>query len=379
MSDQLRDVLEKQERINELAQEQHKLTLEQQNSLFRFILDRGHLSPTQQKVNAELLDAARIIKRKCREDSGKELSEPSPQIKKRRPGGGSESPATRNNTDSEVATQISQVDTDEDTEVPENFGIARTLKPRGVKRLLRVGKYTNTCYLSVVLQALATIDPVWIERQMGTTKIGNEPPCSIRHKNSPSDYELCFRNNNREFINPVWEFINVIKKLRTEAPNPDPGVIPYALQYSFSRSIKAPKYEGETQQDSDEWLNDFLYFLRSNEHSKRELINALYRQSRKSTLRCKRYGSTSEAVAQYQWVHTVSPSEKMDLVVGEREGGKAGAKVTPAEMLERSLHQLPEGACCPTKHCDCQPTMVWSFEQLPQHFIFKFDRTPFRK
>ncbi|KAF1951788.1 hypothetical protein CC80DRAFT_508694 [Byssothecium circinans] len=178
-------------------------------------------------------------------------------------------------------------------------------------------------------------------------------PRASRSKNrihtGDDDHEEPEKNIERAIVNfpisnhdPTWELSDMPGELRGTVSN-EKGIQSYAFQFAVAAYMEKPQYSGEAQQDAADWLHDFLGSFRNKHDAQAPTIDVLFQQQLQPTLT---YLETDE-----EWF------------------------VTARELLKSHLSGWSVDASCPQSNCDCSPSQALTFVQLPQHLIFKFDRT----
>ncbi|KAF2440482.1 cysteine proteinase [Karstenula rhodostoma CBS 690.94] len=240
--------------------------------------------------------------------------------------------------------------------------ISRSKRPRGLCRLKK------TCYMNSVLQALAAVDPHKLVQESGVA-LGKATPIN-RTLDRPDNYQRVIALALEGQLNLMWEFIDILKLLRSKGP--PAAVIPYAFQFTFSRLLGKQDYDGAEEQDAALFFGDFLSYLHEHQPDYSNIIDRLFRIHSSSLVRCSKT-SEVKGLTEDSWCYSLKPLPHLETTtVGQVGGEDAHLEVRVRRLMEYNL-TYQDGCVFSHENCTHEKTLRY-LKPLPDFLILKFWR-----
>lgn len=245
----------------------------------------------------------------------------------------------------------------------------RHYEPRGLLR------QHNTCYINVVLQALAALDPYKLEEELGDI-VGEGYRMTRSADNEPGKYKMIIMPERKTKLNIGWEFLDLLKKLRQEGV----PIHPYALQFTVARKLCLPtlgpsqgfKFDGKKEEDAEDFYSSLLNCLRAKWKSS-DILDRLLLVGTSEVFTRRDTGESKIRPSLEEWKLIQYPPERLTTTVAEAM--YRGAKVPERSVIELLQHnstffvgEYPEG------FENDKATKALRFTKVPEFLMIQFCR-----
>ncbi|KAJ4357466.1 Ubiquitin carboxyl-terminal hydrolase 26 [Didymosphaeria variabile] len=223
--------------------------------------------------------------------------------------------------------------------------------------------------MNSILQALAAVDPYKLERESDVsvgTQLGiNRNPTNSDH------YERCIYREEEFELNLMWEFLDLLKLLRSEGI--PAAVPPFAFQFTFSRLSEISDYRGREEQDTAEYFCAFLNYLREHDSNYGEVFDRLFRIYPSEIVKCSNSSEVKE-LSDPSWYISLIPLPRLQTTtVAQAMSGSAQVEAISVDRLFAYNARYYDG--CPYGFDECEhEKRLWLLKPLPDFLMLKFVR-----